>query len=111
VARRLPVLCSQEYLGVEMRTAPCTRCSVGWDRAAGRCSIPMGVEHLPLTAETPECPIADRCQHQIQSGSAPCPVRARGLVCESALRAGGDPRPEDSPIGFNACVVAGPGEF
>ena len=103
--KRLPVLCPQEYEGVTMLAVPCSRCADGWDRASSSCKIPTGIEHLPLVLDPPDCPIADRCQHQVQL-STPCPVRARGMVCESALRLTGVQDPEN--IGFNAYVVASP---
>ncbi len=103
--KSLRVLCAQEYSGVDtMYIVPCTRCSSGWEFADNRCGAYMGVEHLPLVdaSDVPECPIADRCQHQIQN-TGPCPVRARGLVCKSALNYIGIDG-ANSPIGFNAQV-------
>lgn len=87
-----------------MKVTPCTRCITGWNKTAKRCEIYAGVEHLPLVKEEdiPSCPIADRCQHQLQQ-SAPCVVRARGLVCESALDFVGLDGP-NHPLGFNAMV-------
>lgn len=105
--KRLPVLCPQAYEGITMLAVPCSRCADGWDRASMSCKIPTGIEHLPLVSNPPDCPIANRCQHQRQL-LEPCPVRARGMVCESALRLAGDPRAESS--GFNAYVVASPEE-
>lgn len=102
---RIGVLCAQEYDGTEMRAVPCTRCRIGWD--GQRCQAWMGVEHLPLVAHHPVCPIQDRCQHQVQS-PGPCPVRARGLICESALIAGGlSPAAAAShPLSFHAMLMA-----
>jgi hypothetical protein len=67
----------------------------------------MVCEHLPLVpaADVPACPISVRCQHQIQTFPAPCPVRARGLVCESALRFVGDLDPMAHPLSFHAMII------
>jgi len=102
--RRLPVLCPQEYVGVaEMRAVPCNRCTAGWGREEQRCTISVGCEHLPTVEprEVPDCPIQDRCQHQAQS-EGPCSVRARGMICESALVLAGIPDQDAHPLAFNA---------
>lgn len=107
----LRVLCPQEYDGMEMRVTPCDRCAVGWDHKEGRCSVFTGAEHLPLVQahEVPACPMQGRCQHQIQQGDFPCAIRARGLICESALRTFGKVKnPENHPLGFHAGTVASP---
>lgn len=93
MSMRLPVLCPQEYDGLDMKVTTCTRCDVGWDRTSRRCTVTTGCEHLPVEDEVSTCPIQDRCQHQVQD-VAPCVVRSRGLVCESALREAGVPDPE-----------------
>ncbi len=87
-AKKLPTLCPQTY-DTMMRVETCSRCSM-WDKTANRCSVETGCEHLPLVSadEVPDCPIKARCQHSIQA-SGLCPVRARGLVCVSALVEGG----------------------
>lgn len=107
MSKRLPVLCPQEYSGVaEMNVTPCTRCSTGWDKASGRCTIYMGCEELPLVdaSEVPECPIQDECQHHHQN-EGPCPVRARGMICESALARAGVQDPSEHPLAFNAMMM------
>ena len=103
------VLCPQTYDGMDMCVEPCTRCQIGWDTATRACTLEMGVEHLPLvgSGEVPACPMAGQCQHQLQRPD-PCPVRARGMVCESALRWAGDPNPENHPLAFHAMVVLSP---
>lgn len=103
--RRLPTLCPQTYDGTSMIVTPCTRC-VNWKRSG--CAVPTGAEHLPDAAAgaIPDCPLADRCQHQLQVDPRPCTVRRKGLVCESALRAGGMIDPENHPLAFHAMVVA-----
>jgi hypothetical protein len=107
-------LCPQEYIGADMQASPCTRCTSGWNKRLKQCSIPTGVEHFPLVpdAEVPTCPIQDRCQHQVQR-SEPCPVRARGMVCESAFtETGMDPSEAfNHPLAFNAMVAATPEEW
>ena len=106
---KLPVLCPQLYVGTEMRAVGCTKCDVGWDDTAGECRVEMGCEHLPLAASIPVCPLAARCRHDLQCAPAPCPVRARGMVCESALVYGGL-SPEAAfahPNSFSAITVAG----
>lgn len=107
-------LCPQEYDAADMRVTPCVRCSVGWDAKRKQCTIPTGAEHFPLVPEVeiPTCPIQDRCQHQVQL-ETPCPVRARGLVCESAfVEAGMDPSEAfNHPLAFNAMVAATPEEW
>ena len=105
---RLPVLCAQEYDGLSMRVTACGRCQVGWDHSLGRCSVDMGVEHLPLTDEPgPPCPIESRCQHALQAEGL-CPVRARGLVCVSALVEAGwsEAEAHDHPDSFHAGLCA-----
>jgi hypothetical protein len=89
-------ICPQEYHGVTMVTATCTRCS-NWNKEDKACTVYIGVEHLRKVrqAKIPTCPIADRCQHQLQAGAEPCPVRARGLLCESVVGV-------DHPLAFNA---------
>jgi hypothetical protein len=122
--KKLRVLCPQEYEGMDMRAASCDRCSSGWDKSKGRCTVYVGVEHLPVLHDSspssrrgtkgavPDCPIADRCQHQLQELPGLCAVRARGLVCESALVAGGmaPDAAVDHPDSFNANTIAGPDE-
>lgn len=107
-------LCPQEYSD-DMRVTPCDRCAAGWDKRLKRCTVPTGAEHFPLVpaAEIPACPIQDRCQHQVQLGAEPCPIRARGMVCESALVFDGmDPSDAfNHPLAFNATVVASPEEW
>ena len=107
--RRLPLLCPQDY-APDMRVVPCNRCSTGWDKQLGKCAIPTGCEHLPLEVVVPDCPIQDRCRHQVQQGDAPCVVRARGLVCESAFTYAGESDPAGHPLAFNADFVASPEE-
>jgi hypothetical protein len=98
-------LCPQEYDGLEMNAVPCSRCSVGWDRKRRSCTVPTGAEHLPLvpSAEVPDCPMATKCQHQVQS-KTPCAVRARGMVCQSALKYAGMSETDsfDHPQSFHA---------
>lgn len=98
---------------MEMRAVPCTKCSQGWDRVAKKCTIPTGGEHLPLVtaAEVPTCPIQDQCQHQLQTPDIPCVIRARGLICESALAWDGVSDPMSHPLGFSAECVASPEEL
>lgn len=110
----MKAVCPQMYSGCgKMSATPCNRCNVGWNAKLGRCRVEMGVEHFPLVtaAEVPMCPIQDRCQHQTQRGEEPCPVRARGFICESALALAGVKHPEDHPLGFNADVMATPEEL
>lgn len=109
----MKVLCGQEYNSEGMQVAPCTRCRVGWSRSRRQCEVATGCEHLPLVsaADVPECPIQPRCQHQIQAGTQPCPVRARGMICESALRLAGIAEPESHPLGFSAETVVSPEEW
>lgn len=106
-------VCPQEYDGADMRVVPCTRCSIGWNQGMQKCVAPMGIEHLPLETEIPDCPIQDRCQHQVQRGAEPCPVRARGMICESALvESGMDPSEAfNHPLAFNVDTVATPEEW
>ncbi len=98
-----------------MRATPCIACPSGWNRKTKKCTVPTGAEHFPLVAaaEIPTCPIQDRCQHQVQRGVEPCPVRARGLICESAFTATGmDPSEAfNHPLAFNAMVAATPEEW
>lgn len=105
--RRLQTLCPQTYDGMTMLVTPCVRCSA-W-RQTG-CSAETGAEHFPEVdaPQVPPCPLADRCQHQIQAGAEPCVVRRRGMVCESALRLAGVTDPEDHPLAFHAMVAATP---
>jgi len=112
IRRRLPVLCPQEYDGVDMRVTVCNRCSVGWDAISKTCTVTTGAEHLPdvAAAEVPECPMSVRCQHQVQS-QVPCLVRRKGLICESALAWAGDDDPMCNPLGFSALCVASPEEL
>ncbi len=108
--KKLRVLCPQEY-GDEMTVTDCNRCSTGWDKHSQTCTIPTGCEHLPVVvaSEVPTCPIQDRCQHQIQL-STPCVVRARGMICESALAWAGVKDPMSHPLSFSAECVASPEE-
>lgn len=103
------ILCGQDYVGFEMRVTPCDRCR-NW--RGTRCSIETGAEHLPLVpaSEVPVCPIQDHCQHQVQAGAEPCPVRARGMICESALVFAGMSRSDamSHPLSYNAIDVATP---
>lgn len=107
------ILCPQNYLPDGMRAKTCTRCTGGWNRAASACQIETGAEHLLLAQSVPDCPIQDRCQHQIQAGASPCPVRARGMVCESALIEGGMSLEAAAsyPTAFNAEFVITVEEF
>lgn len=97
-----------------MRAVPCTRCA-SFDRKLRACTVATGSEHFPLVpeSEVPTCPIQDRCQHQVQRGSTPCPVRARGLICESALLMTGMSESDafNHPLSFNADVAASPEEW
>ncbi len=92
----MKTICPQEYDGYVMVQSTCTRCA-SWSKTESRCDVYIGVEHLARVrrSKVPDCPIADRCQHQIQSNPRPCPVRARGLICESVVG-------EDHPRAFNA---------
>jgi len=107
--KKLPVLCPQLYDGIAMLVTTCDRCATGWDAPSKRCRVETGAEHLPDDVP-PECPIADRCQHQLQAGSGLCLVRRKGLVCESALTYSGVLDVANHPYGFNANVVASPEE-
>lgn len=105
---RLPVLCPQEYEDVaDMRVTSCTRCTSGWSTALGRCTIYTGAEELDdEPGPAPRCPIADRCQHQLQAGDGLCVVRTKGLVCESALALEiGIDAAKEHPLAFNACLI------
>jgi hypothetical protein len=90
-----------------MSVTPCTRCATGWNAETKRCEVETGAEHLPKVKPewVPDCGIADRCQHGIQS-EGPCEVRLRGMVCESALREMGVPDPMSHPLSFTADCVA-----
>jgi hypothetical protein len=114
VKRSLPVLCPQEYHGIDMRAVTCSRCANGWNNAEKRCTILTGAEHLDdePTEEVPDCPIQDRCQHQIQT-KTPCVVRRKGLICESALIESGLTPDEaaNHERSFNADLVVTPEEY
>lgn len=101
-------LCPQLYDGMEMLVTPCSRCTSGWSKDLRACIVDTGIEHLPLVAdaEVPPCPIQDVCQHQVQS-KAPCAVRARGRICQSALKWAGMSETEsfDHPLSFHASFV------
>ena len=105
-------LCPQEYDGMDMRVVPCDRCSVGWDASRRRCTVPTGAEHFPLVpaAEVPVCPIQDRCQHQVQQVE-PCIIRARGMICESALTMAGVVDAHNHPLAFNDLAAMTPEEL
>lgn len=110
--KKLIVLCPQQYDGAGfMQVTPCLRCKVGWDAKTKKCLVETGAEHLPL-APPPTCPLQDRCQHQLQSVE-PCAVRARGLICESALIWSGLSEADamDHPLSFNADTTASPEEL
>lgn len=106
--KKLPVLCPQEYDGMDMRAVPCNKCPTGWDKKLKRCTIDTGAAHLPDEKVIPTCPIQDRCQHQLQSKNGPCQVRTKGLICESALIEGGMSPHEasDHPLSFHAMMMA-----
>lgn len=89
-------ICPQGYDGIKMFISTCTRCC-NWNKVDKACHVYVGVEHLRQVrrAKIPDCPAADRCQHQLQLGAKPCPVRARGLLCESVVGV-------DHPLAFNA---------
>ena len=110
--RSLPLLCPQVYTGSGMVTEPCTMCPTGWDHTTRRCTVEMGAEHLPDVDGAPDCPIQSRCRHQHQSDGL-CPIRRKGLVCESALVVGGmsDEEAADCDYGFNAITVASPDDL
>lgn len=97
-----------------MNVNPCNRCRQ-WDKKHSLCSVSTGAEHLPdePPAKVPDCPIQDRCQHQLQAEDGPCVVRRKGLICESALVYSGLSRDDamNHPLGFNAEVVASPEEL
>ncbi len=101
-------LCPQLYDGMEMVATPCDRCSTGWNRRLRACTVGTGAEHLPLVAdaEVPVCPMQGECQHQVQS-KIPCAVRARGMICQSALRWSGMSETEsfNHPLSFHASFV------
>lgn len=95
-----------------MKVVGCTHC-YNWE--GDRCGVETGAEHMPVVppAYVPPCPIADRCQHQIQANPEPCVVRARGMVCESAMVKGGF-KPEDAmdhPCSFHAHMIISPEEL
>lgn len=96
--KKLPVICPQIYEGTQMLAEPCTRCC-NWSKPDRRCTVYMGVEHLRRVraSKIPACPAAARCQHQLQNNPNPCPVRARGYICESIVG-------EDHPLAFNAIL-------
>ena len=98
---KLPVLCPQMYEGYTMVVTTCTRCEHWKGRA---CGVYMGCETFPIVDTIPDCPISDRCQHQIQRGERPCVPRERGMVCESALVYAGMDRVEamEHPDSFSA---------
>lgn len=76
-------LCPQAYHGTKMLVVPCEQCSSGWN--GKKCLIPSGVENWDKYSDNiPDCPIAGICQHQVQRRK-PCPVRQKGMVCQSAL--------------------------
>lgn len=106
--RRLPVLCPQEYDGCDMVVNVCNRCPMGWDASAGACTVTTGAEHFPLveSSSVPTCPMAPRCQHAIQVAPVPCAIRARGMICESALAWAGDADAASHPLAFNATTAA-----
>jgi hypothetical protein len=101
-------LCPQQYDGMKMLAVRCGRCSVGWNKRLRACTVETGAEHLPLVSasEVPDCPIQGQCQHQVQSQS-PCAVRARGMICQSALKWAGMSEDEsfDHPLSFHASLV------
>ena len=101
-------LCPQEYDGMEMRVTPCNRCNVGWNAIRSVCTVKTGAEHLPrvATTEVPDCPMQDQCQHQLQRKS-PCAIRARGMICQSALKWSGMSETEsfDHPLSFHASFI------
>lgn len=108
--KKLQILCPQEYDGAAgMRVANCNRCTVGWNKKLGKCTIETGAEHLELVPahEVPTCPMQEVCQHQVQS-ETPCAVRSKGLICESALIWSGLSEAEafDHPLSFNATMMA-----
>lgn len=97
----LPILCPQEYTAKGMSVIVCDHCS-NWSGSA--CGVFMGVERDPVVAGPwPDCPISERCQHQIQRGDRPCKVRERGMVCESAMVFGGMDEDDAAqhPLAFN----------
>jgi hypothetical protein len=48
--------------------------------------------------------MSNECQHQIQALPDPCPVRARGMVCESALIRAGTENAADLDYSFHAMM-------
>lgn len=115
MSHKLQILCPQEYEGFTMNVTPCNRCRQ-WDKKNSLCSVNTGAEHLPDEPpdKIPDCPIQDRCQHQLQAPvGEPCVVRKKGCICESALvYAGmdrGDAMAHDNS--FHAEVVASPKEI
>lgn len=112
MSRKLPVLCPQQYVGMTMQVVVCSRCRQ-WDEQFTLCSVVTGAEHLPDDLDDiPDCPIQERCQHQLQAGEGPCVVRRKGLVCESALVFGGLSRNAamGHQLSFHADTVASPEE-
>lgn len=109
--KRLPLLCPQEYQGMTMVAVPCSRCTVGWD--GRKCTVPTGAEHFPDDPNVPTCPIQDRCQHQVQAAEGLCAVRRKGMICESALIAGGlsEAEASDHPLSFHADMMATPDDI
>lgn len=79
-------LCPQQYSGMDMSVTICERCSSGWNKKLKRCTVLTGAEEFDDSENIPECPISKVCQHQIQSKDKPCPVRQKGMVCQSALK-------------------------
>lgn len=102
-------LCPQEYDGMTMYVTPCDRCKAGWNKRLRRCNIETGAEHLTDSKNIPTCPIQDRCQHQVQE-TGPCLVRRKGLICESALVAGGLSEEDAAahPLSFHAYMMIDP---
>jgi len=105
--RRLPLLCPQTYDGMTMVVTPCDRCSTGWDRELRRCTVLTGSETFPTVADPPDCPLAERCRHALQSRPAVCDVRRAGFVCESALAYAGLSASEAAghPLSFHANMM------
>jgi hypothetical protein len=101
-------MCPQEYAGSEMRAVKCTKCTSGWSKSQRACIVPTGAEHLPLVRaeNVPSCPMQALCQHQVQTAE-PCAVRARGMICQSALKWAGMSEEEslDHPLAFHASYV------
>lgn len=105
MAKRLPLLCPQEYEDVaDMHVTPCNRCTGGWDTKLGRCAIYTGAEEFEdEPGDPPRCPISERCQHHVQAVGGLCVVRRKGMVCESALALElGVEAAREHPLAFNA---------